>query len=157
VRIGDDVEIGAGTTIDRATLAETVIGRGTKIDNLVQIAHNVVIGEACLIAAMVGISGSVVIGDRVMIGGGVGIADHVTVGSDAVILAGSGVGGNVPEGGVVSGYPAIPHQRSIDQVLFLGRHKRVLGRVDSLSARLDEIQKQLGIASQVPEAEGTSS
>lgn len=158
VRIGDDVEIGAGTTIDRATLAETVIGRGTKIDNLVQIGHNVVIGEACLIAGMVGISGSVVIGDRVMIGGGVGIADHVTVGSDAVIFAGSGVGNNVPEGGMVSGYPAIPHQRSIDQVLFLGRHKRVASRLDSISARLDRLEGQLGGADSVlPEPEGASS
>ncbi len=158
VQIGDDVEIGAGTTIDRATLAETAIGRGTKIDNLVQIGHNVVIGEACLIAGMVGISGSVVIGDRVMIGGGAGIADHVTVGSDAVIFAGSGVGNNVPARGMVSGFPAIPHERSADQVFFLGRHKRLLGRIDSLGARLDRLEGQLDLAgAELPEAQGTPS
>ena len=146
VRIGDDVEIGAGTTIDRATLAETSIGQGTKIDNLVQVAHNVVVGEACLIAGMVGISGSVVIGDRVMIGGGVGIADHVVVGSDAVIFAGSGVGSNIPEGAMVSGVPAVPHQRSIDQMLFLGRHKRVIGRIDALSTRIDHLEGKTGMS-----------
>ena len=87
VEIGDDVEIGAGTTIDRSTLETTRIGRGTKIDNLVHIGHNVVIGESCILAGMVGISGSVTIGNRVRIAGRAGISDHVRIGEEAVIGA----------------------------------------------------------------------
>ena len=89
VVIGDDVEIGAGSTVDRATLGATIIGRGTKIDNLVHIGHNCRIGENCLFAGQTGISGSVEIGDRVVLAGRVGIADHLTIGDDAIVLAGS--------------------------------------------------------------------
>ncbi|HGE71149.1 TPA: UDP-3-O-(3-hydroxymyristoyl)glucosamine N-acyltransferase, partial [Candidatus Poribacteria bacterium] len=96
VVIEDDVEIGAGVTIDRANTGKTVIGRGTKIDNLVQIAHNVVIGEDCLIVAQVGIAGSAVIGDRVKLAGQVGVVGHITIGNDAEITAKSGVSKNIP-------------------------------------------------------------
>ena len=109
--IGDDVEIGAGTTIDRATLRETRIGRGTKIDNQVQIAHNVVIGENCLICGMTGIAGSAVIGDRVVIASGVGLAPHLTVGDGATITASAGVASHVPAGAVFSGTPATHHDK----------------------------------------------
>jgi len=102
VTIGDDVEIGACTTIDRATLESTRIGRGTKIDNHVHIGHNVTIGESCIVCGKVGISGSVTVGDRVRIGGGVGIGDHLRVGDQAVIGAGSGVASNVAAGVFVS-------------------------------------------------------
>ena len=88
VVIQDDVEIGANTTVDRGAMADTVIGEGTKIDNLVQIAHNVRIGRGCLIAGNVGLSGSVTLGDGVSIGGGVGIADHLTIGAGAQLAAG---------------------------------------------------------------------
>ncbi len=108
VIIQDDVEIGANSTVDRGSSRDTVIGEGTKIDNLVQIAHNVVIGRHCLIAGNAGISGSVTIGDFVMIGGGVGIRDNVTVGSGARIAGASAVGNDIPPGESWGGYPAIP-------------------------------------------------
>ncbi len=106
VIIEDDVEIGANSTVDRAMLDETVIGKGTKIDNLVQVAHNVIIGEKCLIASQTGISGSAEVGSGVMMAGQVGIADHAKIGKNAVILAKSGVSGNVPEGAVYLWIPA---------------------------------------------------
>lgn len=108
VIIQNNVEIGANTTIDRGALDDTVIGEGTKIDNLVQIAHNVRIGRHCAIAAHGGISGSVTIGDGVLLGGRVGIADHISVGDGAQIAASSGVMNNVPPGEKWGGAPAKP-------------------------------------------------
>lgn len=143
VEIGDDVEIGAGTTIDRATLEATRIGSGTKIDNQVHIGHNVTIGETCIVCGMSGISGSVKMGDRVRIAGGVGIADHVTIGDEAVVAAGSGVGSNVAAGTFVSGYPAQPHHRSVEQFAYLQRQKRLHGKVDDLSARLSSLEQAI--------------
>ena len=107
VRIEDDVEVGACTCIDRATLGETVIGRGTKIDNLVQVAHNVVIGKQSVIAAQAGISGSVRIGEHVAMAGQVGIVGHVTIGDKTMISPQSGVAKDI-SGGVWFGYPAVP-------------------------------------------------
>lgn len=141
VVVGDDVEIGACTTIDRATLEATRIGRGTKIDDHVHIGHNVAVGESCIVCGMVGISGSVVIGDRVRLGGGVGIADHVRIGDQAVVAAGSGVATNVAAGAFVSGYPAVPHQRSIEQQLYLGRQRRLHDRVDAMASRLEALER----------------
>lgn len=108
VIIQNDVEIGANTTVDRGTLDDTVIGEGTKIDNLVQIGHNVVIGRNCAIAAFVGMSGSSVIGDGCLIGGRVGIADHVTVGSGVQLAATSSVMNDIPDGEKWAGTPAQP-------------------------------------------------
>ncbi|MBM3449925.1 MAG: UDP-3-O-(3-hydroxymyristoyl)glucosamine N-acyltransferase [Armatimonadetes bacterium] len=108
--IEDDVEIGAATTIDRATLGETRIGAGTKIDNLVQIAHNVRIGRGCVIAAQCGIAGSTVVEDGVIFGGQVGVADHITVGHGAIALGGASIIGNVEPGQIVMGYPARPRR-----------------------------------------------
>ena len=116
VIIQDDVEIGANTTVDRGAMADTVIGEGTKIDNLVQIAHNVRIGRGCLIAAHSGISGSVTMGDNVMLGGRVGITDHITIGARAQIGAGSGVMKNIPEGERWGGAPAVPMREFFRQV-----------------------------------------
>jgi UDP-3-O-[3-hydroxymyristoyl] glucosamine N-acyltransferase len=143
VVIGDDVEIGACTTIDRATLESTRIGRGTKIDDHVHIGHNVTIGESCILCGMVGISGSVVLGDRVRLGGGVGVGDHLRIGDQAVVAAGSGVGTNVPAGAFVSGYPALPHRRQIEQQLYLGRQKRLHDKVAGMAARLDAMEKAI--------------
>jgi UDP-3-O-[3-hydroxymyristoyl] glucosamine N-acyltransferase len=143
VVIGDDVEIGANTTIARATLETTRIGDGTKIDNQVQIAHNVQIGKACLICGMVGISGSVEIGDRVLLAGGVGIADHIKIGSDAIVAAGSGVGSNVAAGIKVSGYPAIPHERSKDIYTFMVRHKRFVTDLADVKSRVETIENSV--------------
>jgi UDP-3-O-[3-hydroxymyristoyl] glucosamine N-acyltransferase len=143
VVIGDDVEIGACTTIDRATLESTRIGRGTKIDDHVHIGHNVTIGESCILCGMVGISGSVVLGDRVRLGGGVGIGDHLRIGDQAVVAAGSGVGTNVPAGAFVSGYPALPHERQIERQLYLGRQKRLHDKVVDLASRIDAMEKAI--------------
>lgn len=108
VVIQDNVELGANSAVDRGALDDTVIGENTKIDNQVQIAHNVRIGRNCLIAGRTGISGSVTVGDNVLMGGGVGIADHLHIGSGAQLAAGSGFMNNVPPGEVWAGYPAEP-------------------------------------------------
>ena len=140
VVIGDDVEIGACTTVDRATLESTRIGNGTKIDNQVHIGHNVIIGESCILCGKVGISGSVTIGDRVRIGGGVGIGDHLHVGDEAVIGAGSGVATNIAARTFVSGYPAVPHHRAIEQYIYASRQKRLHEKVDGLATRLGALE-----------------
>jgi UDP-3-O-[3-hydroxymyristoyl] glucosamine N-acyltransferase len=111
--IEDDVEIGSNTCIDRGSVDDTVIGAGTKIDNLVQIAHNVRIGKRCFIAAEVGISGSCRIGDEVVMAGQVGIAGHLTVGDRARLAAQSGLSGDVPESADYGGTPARPHRDSM--------------------------------------------
>jgi len=108
VVIQDGVEIGANSTIDRGAIRDTVIGEGTKIDNLVQIAHNVEIGRHCVLAAYTGISGSCTIGDYVMMGGRVGITDNITIGAGAMIAAGSGVMSHIPPGEKWGGAPAQP-------------------------------------------------
>ena len=110
VRIEDDVEIGACVTIDRATLGETIIRRGTKIDNIVQIAHNVSIGEDSVIVAQVGIAGSTKIGNRATLAGQVGVADHIEIADDVIIGPQSGVAQDIPSKGVFSGTTAIPHR-----------------------------------------------
>jgi len=119
VIIEDDVEIGSNTTIDRGSLSDTVIGAGTKIDNLCQIAHNVKIGKNMLMAAQCGISGSTTIGDNVTMGGQAGVADNVTVGDDVIIGAGSAVIGNVKRGAFIWGVPARPISQTKRQMATL--------------------------------------
>jgi UDP-3-O-[3-hydroxymyristoyl] glucosamine N-acyltransferase len=111
--IGDDVEIGANTTIDRGSIDDTVIGAGTKIDNLVHIGHNVRVGRACLIMAQVGVAGSSRIGDGVILAGQAGISGHLTIGDGARVAAQAGVFGDIPAGESWSGYPARPHAESL--------------------------------------------
>ncbi len=133
VIIQDDVEIGAGSTIDRGAMDDTVVGEGTKIDNLVQIAHNVRIGRHCAIAAHCGISGSVVVGDYVMLGGRVGLADHLTVGDGAQLAANAGVMHDVPAGGRWAGAPAKPVKeffREVAAIKSLAEARRKKGRTD---------------------------
>jgi len=108
VRIGDDVEIGAGSTIDRAALGETTIGDGTKIDDLVMIAHNVKVGRHCLLVAQVGIAGSTELGDNVVVAGQSGFAGHLKIGNGVQVAAKSAVLDDVPDGAKVMGIPAIP-------------------------------------------------
>lgn len=119
VIIQDDVEIGANTTVDRGALKDTIIGEGTKIDNLVQIAHNVQIGRYCLIAAHCGIAGSATIGDMTQLGGSVGLADHVTIGSRVQIAAASGVMNDIPDGERWGGSPARPIKQWFREVAAL--------------------------------------
>lgn len=110
VRLESDVEVGCGSTIDRAAMGETCIGQGTKIDNLVQIAHGVQVGRQCAISSQVGIAGSARIGDGVILAGQVGVADSARIGSGAIASSKSGIHGEVAAGEVVSGYPAIPNR-----------------------------------------------
>src|SRR5262249_43256037 len=112
VVIGDDVEIGANVTVDRGALGPTVIGKGTKIDNLVQIAHNVVVGEHCLIISQVGIAGSTRLGNYVTLGGQVGLAGHLKIGNRATVAAQSGVMHDIPDGEVWLGAPAQPDRQT---------------------------------------------
>lgn len=121
VIIHDDVEIGANTTIDRGAVGDTVIGAGTKIDNLVQIGHNVVIGRSCIIVAQVGISGSCTLGDGVVLGGQVGLADHIEIADGAQVAAQSGLMRNVAKGEVVMGSPAKPIRQFWREVAALSR------------------------------------
>ena len=136
VEIGDDVEVGAGTTIDRGTVASTCIGHGSKIDNQVQIGHNVRIGQACLICGQTGIAGSARIGDRVVLGGKSGVADHLNIGSDTVIAAGSLVGTNVAPRSVMMGVPAIPRDAFNRQNIALRRLPRLVEQFRELRSRL---------------------
>ncbi len=126
VAIGDDVEIGANSTVDAGTIRPTRVGSGTKMDNLVQVGHNVVIGTDCLLCAQAGVAGSTVIGDRVVVGGKAGVADNLTVGSDVVLAGGSVVLSNVPAGRVMMGYPATKMQTHIDSYKALRRLPRFL-------------------------------
>jgi UDP-3-O-[3-hydroxymyristoyl] glucosamine N-acyltransferase len=142
-RLEDDVEVGANATIDRATLGETVVGRGTKIDNLVQVGHNVVIGEHSLLCGQAGVAGSTRIGRRVTLAGQAGIADHVTIGDGAIATAQSGVvtGGRIEAGAVVSGMPAAPHREFLKRSAWVARLPELARRVGSLERRLSERDK----------------
>ncbi len=137
VVIGHDVEVGANSCIDRGTIEATTIGNGTKIDNLVMIAHNNQIGQHCMIAGRVGISGSCRIGNGVIMAGGAGIADHMRIGDGAVILAAAAVGGSrVAPGEVVIGMPAISRERFLEQLKHLYRLKRLFADVAALKAQM---------------------
>jgi UDP-3-O-[3-hydroxymyristoyl] glucosamine N-acyltransferase len=127
VRIEDDVEIGAGTTIDRAALGETVVGEGTKIDNLVQIGHNVRIGKHCLLVSQVGIAGSTQLGDYVVVAGQSGFAGHLKVGNRVQVAAKSAVLGDVPDDTKVMGIPAIPFREFARREASLRRLARRAG------------------------------
>lgn len=134
VEIGDDVEIGANTTIDRAALGVTRIGRGTKLDNLIQVGHNCVIGEDTVIAAQTGISGSCRIGSRVMIGGQAGLAGHLEVGDGVMLGAGTGVVSSVSakDGTAWSGVPAMPHRTWLRMAMLLPSLPELFRRVKRL-------------------------
>src|SRR5881398_328754 len=137
VQIDDDVEIGANTTVDRARFGQTWIQEGVKVDNLVQIAHNVVIGKNSVIVAQTGISGSTRVGERVMMGGQVGIVGHIEIGDGTAIGAQSGIAKSIP-GGIWFGSPAVPLAEAKQQIAWVHR----LGK---LLARVKEIEKKLGL------------
>jgi UDP-3-O-[3-hydroxymyristoyl] glucosamine N-acyltransferase len=135
--IGDDVEIGANTTIDRGSIDDTVIGTGTRIDNLVQIGHNVRIGSMCLLMAQVGIAGSARIGNGVIIAGQAGIGGHVNIGDRARIAGQAGVFGDVPAGESWSGYPARPHRESLRATAALFKLSGMMKKLERLLAGED--------------------
>lgn len=141
VRIEDDVEVGACVTIDRATVGQTVIGRGTKIDNLVQIAHNVEVGEDCVIVAQVGISGSTKVGSRVQLAGQAGIAGHIEIADDCIIGAKSGVTKDVKEKGAYTGYPVMPHNEWKKSRAVFSRLPEMRKRIEELEKRLEALEK----------------
>ena len=129
--IENDVEIGANSTVDRGSIDDTVIGAGTKIDNLVQIGHNVKVGKLCLIMAQVGVAGSATIGDGFVLAGQAGLGGHISIGAGARIAGQSGVFGNVPAGETWSGYPARPHRESL----------RATGALFRLSGMIKDLEK----------------
>ncbi len=134
-RLEDDVDVGANSTIDRGSVGDTVIGRGSKLDNLVHVAHNVRIGEHCLVMAGVGIAGSTRVGNRVVLAGQVGVVGHITLGDDVRVGAQSGVTGSVPAGLEVSGYPARAHREQL-------RAMGALYRLAPLARRLERLARE---------------
>ena len=143
VEIGDDVEIGANVTIDRARFDRTIIGKGTKIDNLVQIAHNVTIGKNTLIVAQVGISGSVTVGDNVILGGQAGLVGHITIGNNAIVTGQSGVAKSVPDNTMVSGYPARPFMTTQRANANVQNLSKLFDQVKELKKKVEELEKKL--------------
>jgi len=143
VQIEDEVEIGAQNAIDRASLGKTVIKRGVKTDNLVQIGHNVVVSENTIIVAQVGIAGSTKIGKNVIIGGQVGFTDHIEIGDRVIIGSKSGVAKSIPADQVVSGIPTMPHRLWLKTRGHIRRLPEYSERLKELEDRVKELEKQL--------------
>jgi UDP-3-O-[3-hydroxymyristoyl] glucosamine N-acyltransferase len=146
VVVQDDVEIGANVTVDRGALGATVIGRGTKIDNLVQIAHNVVTGEHCLIISQVGVAGSTRVGSYVVLAGQVGIAGHLKIGNRVSVGAQSGVMNHIPDGEKWLGSPAVPERQAKRQYIGIQRLPELSRQLDLLGARLEALERKAGMA-----------
>jgi UDP-3-O-[3-hydroxymyristoyl] glucosamine N-acyltransferase len=140
--IGHDVEIGANTTIDRGSIADTVIGAGTKIDNLVQIAHNVRIGRLCIVVSQAGIAGSATIEDGAVLGGQSGVGGHVLIGKGARIGAQGGVFGDIPAGETWSGYPARPHKEALRAQAALFKLARLIRPIERLLGETETNSKK---------------
>jgi UDP-3-O-[3-hydroxymyristoyl] glucosamine N-acyltransferase len=140
VQLDDDVEIGSCSTIDRARFGRTWIGEGTKIDNLVQIAHNCILGKHCVICALVGISGSTRLGDHVVMAGQVGVAGHLSIGSNVTFLAKSGVAKDYPDPGVYTGFPAKPLVEGRKMLILPAKVPELLQRLRLLEARVKELE-----------------
>ena len=141
VIVGDDVEIGANTTLDRARFSRTVVGEGTKIDNLVQVAHNVVIGRHCILCAQVGISGSTTLEDYVVLGGQAGVGGHVRIGKGAKAGGQAGITADVEPGSFLNGTPAIPYLLERRIAVLQQRLPELFRRVDALEAQVAVTEK----------------
>lgn len=140
VSIEDDAEIGANVTIDRARFNKTVIGKRTKIDNLVQIAHNVVTGENCIIVAQAGVSGSTTLGKGVIVAGQAGIVGHIRIGDKAIVAAQAGVTKSIPAGIKVSGYPAKPHETALRVNACLQRLPELYKKIRELEEKIESLE-----------------
>ena len=143
VELGDDVEIGANTCIDRARFDKTFIASGTKIDNLVHIAHNVTVGENSIIVAQAGVSGSTVIGKNVTIAGQAGLVGHITIGDGAVLAAQAGITKSVPANTVVSGYPARQHDKAKVVNACVQNLPKLYETIDQLKKKVSELENKL--------------
>jgi len=148
VIVDDDVEIGANSTIDRATVDATRIGAGTKIDDQVHVAHNVVLGRNCLLCGQVGIAGSTTIGNNVVMGGQAGVNDHVEIGDDVIVAARTSVFGNLSEPGIYSGYPAGPHHQQLRVIAHMRRLPRLMDRIKELEATVEKLRARLSASDQ---------
>ena len=137
VEIGNNVEIGSNTTIDRAAIGKTSIGNNTKIDNLVMIAHNVQVGENTIIVSQVGIAGSTKIGNKVTLGGQVGIVGHITVGNNVMVGAKSGISGNVKDNQVLSGHPLQPYRKHLETLALIKRLPELFSSVKKILKKLN--------------------
>ncbi len=146
VTIEDDVELGANVTVDRATLGQTIIKQGTKVDNLVQIAHNVTIGEHSIVVAQVGIAGSTRIGRHVMIGGQAGLADHIQIGDQVMIASRAGVNRSVESNQIVSGAPIMPHETWVKAQAVIPRLPELRHSVRALEGRLKKLEDAVAAA-----------
>jgi UDP-3-O-[3-hydroxymyristoyl] glucosamine N-acyltransferase len=144
VVLGDDVEIGSNTSIDRAALGSTVIGAGTKIDNLVHVAHNVVMGRHCLVMGQSGFAGSTHLGDYVVIASQSGIGGHLKLGNQAMVGAKSGVLRDIPDGGRVLGYPASPDREAKRQVIAVQQLPDMIHRLRDLEKQVEELRAKVG-------------
>ncbi len=138
VIIEDDVEIGANATVDRGTIENTVIKKGTKIDNLVMVSHNCKVGENCMIVSQVGIAGSCNIGDRVVLAGQAGLADHISIGDDSIIMAQAGVTKNYGPKSIVVGSPAVPRKEFIKQMKYAKEMVELVKEFKKYKSRLDQ-------------------
>jgi UDP-3-O-[3-hydroxymyristoyl] glucosamine N-acyltransferase len=143
VQIDDDAEIGANTTIDRGTLGKTWIQRNVKIDNLVQIAHNVVIGENSVITAQVGISGSTKLGKSVIVGGQTGIVGHINIGDNVMIAAGSGIHKDIDPGQIVAGKPQLPHRQWLKVEACRTKLPEMKKTLEELKRKIEILQEQI--------------
>jgi len=144
VVVEDDVEIGANVTIDRARFDKTIIGQGTKIDNLVHIAHNVHIGKNCLIVAQVGISGSATIGNNVILAGKAGVSGHVTIGDNSVVMGMSGVTKSFPAGSVIWGFPGRPAQEAKKISAYVQMLPKMFDSLKETKNKIEELEKKNG-------------
>ena len=139
VTIGNDVELGANSTIDRGTIVDTTVGDGTKIDNLVMLGHNVQVGAHCLLCAQVGIGGSSVVADRVILGGQVGVADHVNIGTNVVAAGKAGISSNVPPNRFIMGNPAIKAEANVESYKAYRRLPKLVTKVENLQKQVSKL------------------